>query len=208
MSETHSGHEVELKYRLCSLNPLHAFSARLGPPTAVYLQHNYYYRSALAPDLMVRVRREASLDAAGGELEAKWWLTVKGKTLSKRAGVFVRQEDEAELTMDDGPLDSDPHRIDLLCGHALTASIGPAWSALGSLTNWRRVYRWQGLALELDETHFSYLDKPEWELEVETLSPQEDAQRVTSLLTEMGVVFVPQTHGKFSRFMRGLQQNS
>lgn len=196
--------EIELKYRLYHVDPLPLFEGLCGTPQARLLQENHYFRTPAAPDLMVRLRRVASLDASGHESGVEWVLTLKGKTLSNQGGLFVRREEEDVLDVPDATLATDEQRANALAAHPLTAGYAAQMRSLGSLRNHRTVFPWEGLALELDQTHFSYSPRPQWELEVETQSPQVDEPRIITLLTDMKIRFQPQTQGKFSRFMDGL----
>ncbi len=198
------GTEVELKLALDTHDPLTLFLTRFGQPQSVVTQWNHYYRCTAAPELMVRVRKE--VQPSPSEAPFRWVLTVKGKTLSQDQGVFIRKEEEQALCL--GSLDFETHegRMELLLSHALTSWLGGTWNYLGCLKNCRRVFCWQGLDLELDQSFFHDDPMPGWELEVETQTARESLLGVRNLLDEMGVAHHAQTQGKFSRFMASIRQ--
>lgn len=65
----------------------------------------------------------------------------------------------------------------------------------------RNVYNWEGVKLELDETHFAF--GTAYEIECETTDPERFRQLLGDLLDKNGVTYKYSTISKFGIFRSG-----
>ena len=72
---------------------------------------------------------------------------------------------------------------------------------LGGFRNVRNVYNWEGVKLELDETHFAF--GTAYEIECETTNPERFRQLLGDLLDKNGVTYKYSTVSKFGIFRSG-----
>jgi uncharacterized protein YjbK len=191
--------EIELKYVLEGEGAYQRLCEFLAPPVAEFDQVNHYFHTAdLAvpgPGGMIRVRVE----------RGKTLFAVKlGGRLS--GGVLSASEFEIELPKGDEFYRSSPQALweagnpgmELLereCG----AKVPLLWA--GRLINHRAVFRWEhGCRLEADASLFpdGYKD---YEVELETASPEEHRASLVRLLESLGIPVRPQTKTKYQRFL-------
>lgn len=72
---------------------------------------------------------------------------------------------------------------------------------LGGFRNVRNVYNWEGVKLELDETHFVF--GTAYEIECETTDPERFRQLLGDLLDNNGITYKYSTISKFGIFRSG-----
>lgn len=72
---------------------------------------------------------------------------------------------------------------------------------LGGFRNVRNVYNWEGVQLELDETHYEY--GTTYEIECETSDPERFRQLLGELLDKNRITYRYSTISKFGIFMAG-----
>lgn len=72
---------------------------------------------------------------------------------------------------------------------------------LGGFRNVRAVYAWNGLNLELDETHFDF--GTNYEIECESLEPERAKKLLEGFLEENGISFSNAEASKFAVFRSG-----
>jgi uncharacterized protein YjbK len=72
------------------------------------------------------------------------------------------------------------------------------------MVNQRKLYRSvEGLSMEVDASRYPDGEE-DYEVEVETESPERDREILEILLRDLGVRFVPQTATKYQRFLQHL----
>lgn len=72
---------------------------------------------------------------------------------------------------------------------------------LGGFKNVRAVYDWNGLKLELDETHYDF--GTSYELECESLEPEKTKKLLGELLKKNGISYSYSEVSKFAIFRSG-----
>lgn len=75
------------------------------------------------------------------------------------------------------------------------------FTCLGGFRNVRNVYSWEGVKLELDETHYAF--GTTFEIECETTDPEKFRQLLSELLNKNGITFKYSTISKFGIFRAG-----
>jgi uncharacterized protein YjbK len=196
--------EVEVKLALADPADLDRLLSGLPAALEIVDQANHYYGDAaglLGRDrIMVRIREERT-DTG----EARFLATVKRRT-ARSGGVFASEEREAliepgvwrgvvegHLAVED--LEAPP----LVWLRTAFPGLGPLL-LVGTAANTRHRVRWGAWVLEVDRTRFpdGFIDA---EVEVETAEPEAALQAVGQLLDAHGIRWMPQTAGKYRRFM-------
>jgi uncharacterized protein YjbK len=198
--------ETELKYRLAGERSYRKLCAFLGPPAEEWEQINHYYQSEdgtiPGKEGVIRIRAE----------KGRVWFTVKREgTLLGGLARSLETEVPWEGSGDVFP----PGAASLWdAGHpglkALAAERGGAFELvhLGGLVNRRRAYRLRdGLVLEVDASRYPDGTR-DFEVEMETLTPERDRPKLLKILQEAGVRPVPQTETKYQRFLGHLVSGS
>jgi len=192
--------EVELKYGLQDRSEYERLCTSLGSPERELEQVNHYFQSAdgkiPGPSGVIRIRTEGD----------KAVFTIKlGGRLDK--GLAIAREFEEAWP---GPCDKLPPPADELwrVGHAgmnlLAQSHGHGFPlvCLGRMANRRRFYRIENdLILEIDASRYPDMWE-DYEVELETESPDRDRKRLLNLLDFSGVKYFPQKETKYQRFLR------
>ena len=192
--------EIELKYRLEGRAEYEKLCWEMGDPVDAWEQINHYFRSAdgkiPGEEGVIRIRLE----------KGKAVFTVKLGALEN--GLASAQEYEEPWQ---GPRQMPPSSNLLWkSGHsglkALEQRFGQrfplAWA--GQMVNQRKVYRSvEGLCMEVDASRYPDGEE-DYEVEVETESPERDRGLLEALLKNLGIRFVPQPATKYQRFLQHL----
>lgn len=201
--------EVELKLALVEPERLDALLAALPAPTSVVEQHNHYFvddtRAAGATSLAAMVRvRETWRATAGGLVRDEITLTVKRRRQAE-GGVFVSDEHEqpldaalwAAIRVGTAPLDE-------IAGPAMAwlRAQGPTGPLRlqGAMKNRRHLIALHDFALEVDRTEYPD-GTVDAEVEVETGDPEAARVVVERAAAAAAIRLVPQTLGKYARFL-------
>lgn len=185
--------ERELKWTLLSAVPLSALQAVLGRPANEAEQLNRYFLPLSPSGTMVRFREQC-----GGLL-----LSVKRGGSRNELGYYVREEcnhpvpPEYLFEFQETGGCAELERLECMAGLH-----GP-YEFVGLLLNTRRMWRWEGLEVELDRTEYPDGEMV-WEVEVETDSPEAAAPLLARLLERCGVAWCPSDKGKFGRLREKL----
>ena len=193
--------EIEVKLRLEGRAQYEELCRKMGDPVGAWEQVNHYFRSAdgkiPGEEGVIRIRLEMG----------KAVLTVKLGVLTN--GLARAQEYEEPWS---GPVEEMPPSSDSLWGSghgglkALEQRFGKRFPLVwvGAMVNQRKLYRSvEGLSMEVDASRYpdGYED---YEVEVETESPERDREILETLLENLGIRFVPQTATKYQRFLEHL----
>jgi uncharacterized protein YjbK len=193
--------EIELKYRLEDRATYEKLCREMGDPLDAWEQINHYFRSAdgkmPGAEGVIRIRLE----------KGKAVLTVKLGALKN--GLASAQEYEEPWQ---GPLEEMPPSSNSLweSGHAglrvLEQRFGQRFPLVwaGKMVNQRNLYRSaEGLCIEVDGSRYPDGEE-DYEVEVETESPERDRSLLVALLQNLGIRFVPQHATKYQRFLKHL----
>ena len=192
--------EVELKYGLAGRSDYEKLCRKMDPPLEDNEQVNHYFQS---PDGripgdkgVVRIRLEK------GEV----LFTVKlGGSLTEGVASSREYEEPWKGPVEDPPLLSESIWESGYAGmDALAQTFGPGFSLVwaGKMINRRKIYPVAAnLLLEVDASRYpdGYVD---YEVELETMNPDQDRFLLLSLLDELDVGYGPQTETKYQRFLR------
>jgi len=193
--------EIELKLSLEGRVQYEELCRKMGDPVDAWEQVNHYFRSAdgkiPGEEGVIRIRLE----------RGKAVLTVKLGVLKN--GLARAQEYEEPWS---GPGGEMPPPSDSLWGSghgglkALEQRYGKRFRLVwvGAMVNQRKIYRSvEGLCMEVDASRYPDGEE-DYEVEVETESPERDREILETLLKNLGIPFVPQTATKYQRFLQHL----
>jgi uncharacterized protein YjbK len=191
--------ETELKYRLEGRAEYEKLCRELGDPEDAWEQINHYFQSAdgkiPGEDGVIRIRQE----------KGRAVLTVKLGALAN--GLARAREYEQPWS---GPWHQMPPRSKALWEsrheglEVLERRFGGRFPLVwaGRMVNLRKLYRSvRGLCMEVDASRYPD-GQEDYEVEVETESPERDRALLEALLRDLGIGFVPQTATKYQRFLR------
>ncbi len=204
--------EIELKYALENHRQLDALLRAVSAPEAAFTQYNNYLDDAqktlVGAQIMVRAREISfPVGAALGLGKPPVTITAK-RRVSARTGLFISEEREQVMRLDDW------RDFELGRGEMDLKGAALAWAAnvvpygprriLGQTINVRYQVRSGPFILEIDRTKFPD-DSIDLELECETVAPDIAREHIEQLLKSLKIAFVPQTKGKFERFLERAQ---
>jgi uncharacterized protein YjbK len=191
--------ETELKVRLEGRAEYERLCRAMGDPVEGWDQINHYFHSAdgkiPGKEGVIRIRVE----------KGRALFTVKLGGLTN--GLARAEEYEQPWS---GPPEAMPPTSRLLweSGHAgmkvLEQRFGWRFPLVwvGKMLNHRKLYRSaEGLCLEVDASQYPD-GQEDYEVEVETESPERDRELLKALLDGLGIRFSLQTATKYQRFLR------
>jgi len=197
--------ETELKLVVANSTDFSSLLDALPEAESVVEQRNLYFvdpEGLLAKQrVMLRVREEVHMES-GALLRV---IVTSKRRLSRIAGVFVAEEDEAIW-------DKELWKDFCLRGENLATYAHDFMVRLreelgfktlrkeGMTVNIRHRVPVGPFVFELDQTTFPG-GKVEYEVEVETEQPEEARQRLEALASQLGFTLETQVRGKYSRFL-------
>ncbi|GAB2213338.1 hypothetical protein Droror1_Dr00021367 [Drosera rotundifolia] len=197
--------EIEVKLRLPTPAAHASLTALLAPSLlATHHQNNLFFDTASSHLLSRR-----------SVLRLRFYnpdrcvVSLKGKAVIKH-GVSRVEEDEEEIELDVGrQIIHDPNQIwgvenrvlERVRGREFGVGEGERWVCLGGFENVRRVYRWNGLRLEVDETGFEFGTL--YEVECESEDPERAKGLIEGFLREKGIGYDYSVMSKFAIFRAG-----
>ena len=193
--------EVELKLKLEGRAQYEELCRKMGDPVDAWKQVNHYFRSAdgrmPGEEGVIRIRLE----------RGKAVLTVKLGVLQNGLAKAQEYEEpwpgsEEEMPPSSEALWGSGHGGLKVLEQRYGTRLPLVW--LGSMVNERKLYRsGTGLCMEVDASRYPDGEE-DYEVEVETESPERDRETLETLLGDLGIRFVPQPATKYQRFLQHL----
>ncbi|PSS07536.1 Triphosphate tunel metalloenzyme 3 like [Actinidia chinensis var. chinensis] len=199
--------EVEVKLRLPDAASHQKLSHLLSPfHTQTLLQENVFFDGAAAQ--LSSALAALRLRFYGGAVDSRCIISLKAKP-TIAAGIS-RVEEEEE------PIDpsfaracvAEPWRLLSLDSSRILTRVREEFGignkglvCLGGFKNVRSVYDWEGLKLELDETHYDF--GTSYEIECESSEPDRVKKLLEEFLIENGISYSYSEVSKFAIFRSG-----
>jgi len=192
--------EIELKYGLAGRSDYETLCRKMGDPLEDNEQVNHYFQS---PDSripgdkgVVRIRLE----------KGEALFTVKlGGPLTDGLASSREYEEPWKGPVADPPVLTESIWDSGYAGmEALAQTFGSGFSLVwvGKMVNRRKIYPMApNLVLEVDASRYPD-GHADYEVELETMNPDQDRFLLISLLDELEVGYEPQTETKYQRFLR------
>lgn len=199
--------EVEVKLRLPDAAAHQLLSDALASHhVRTHLQENLFFDTPAA----ALASRFAALRLRFYNSDARCVVSLKARaTLSN--GVSRVEEDEEDIDPALGrACVAEPWRLPAVTTSRIVGRVREEFGVgdgegslvcLGGFRNVRAVYEWEGLVLELDETHYSF--GTSYELECETAEPERVKGLLEEFLTKNGVPYTYSQSSKFAVFRAG-----
>lgn len=197
--------EVEVKLRLPSSAAHERLSTILSPyHRRTHFQENLFFdgpNAELSSNL-------AALRLRFYDLESRCVLSLKSKPQISD-GISRIEEQEEPLDPNVGrQCAADPWRLFLIESSDIITRVKEEFNlgakglvCLGGFRNVRGVYEWNGLNLELDETHYSFGTC--YEIECESSEPEDARNLLEGLLKSNGIDYKYSEASKFAIFRAG-----
>lgn len=196
--------EIEVKLRLPSSAAHQTLLSLLSPfHRHTHRQHNNFFDGAAAE---LSSRRAVLRFRFYGD-DAKCVVSLKANAVLTN-GVSRVEEDEEELDPRVGrECVADPVRLGGIRSRIMDrvknefGVIEGGFVCLGGFRNVRGVYDWNGLVLEVDETHYDFGTC--YEIECESVEPEKAKKLIEEFLKENGIDYSYSEASKFAIFRAG-----
>lgn len=203
--------EIEVKLRLPNQETHKTLTSLLNPHhTKTHNQHNHFFDTISGHLSTHRAVLRLRVYTNPPPSKPKCILSLKAKPVLVN-GVSRVEEDEEEIDPDEAQrVLADPTRLRSLVGSSrimtrvkneYLGGNGDGFVCLGGFKNLRKVYEWNGLVLEVDETSYEFGKL--YEVECESTEPEKAKGLIEGFFKENGVEYEYSVMSKFAIFRSG-----